>query len=124
MSSFQEENKSKNSIFIQNIDYSAVKRCRRAGAARQNRKKADFDWLWGVAGCPRSGGVRKTLWGWSQGEPSPFKKKKIAVENFVHKNRMNPLTGAFQEIIFIVNKCSNEQKATKFPSFLLVGGRR
>jgi len=40
------------------------------------------------------------------------------------KKMGNLLTSAFQEIIFIVNKCSNEQKATKFPSFLLVGGRR
>ena len=31
---------------------------------------------------------------------------------------MNPLTGAFQEIIFIVNKCSNKQNITKKSVFL------
>ena len=34
-------------FYKQNIDYSDVKRCRRAGAARQNRKNADFDRLRG-----------------------------------------------------------------------------
>ena len=34
-------------FYKQNIDYSDVKRCRRAGAARQNRIKAYFDRLRG-----------------------------------------------------------------------------
>ncbi|OWV11678.1 hypothetical protein B7989_08500 [Fibrobacter sp. UWB5] len=47
VSSFQMENKSKNSIFIQNINYSGVKRCRHARKARKKRKNAEFNRLQG-----------------------------------------------------------------------------
>jgi len=67
----------------------------------------------GVCGRPFGAGARGIL------PPPP----KICGRKFRPQKRTDLLTSAFQEIIFIVNKCSNEQKATKFPSFLLVGGR-
>ena len=69
----------------------------------------------GAASEPRSGGVWKTLWGWSQGDSSPSPQNLRTKISSTKKNR--PLDNRIQVIYIMVNKCSNEQKVTNIPSF-------